>query len=180
MLMKNPYKPGSGLFPPYFAGREREVSEFLKKYEMVKSGVPMHLAIIGDWAMGKTSLLTKFESEVEKNCLVYNTIANVGSTTEFFSSLIRGIALKIRSKYGESILKKLGRKIGLENLKISLFGLTTELSFNSVSDAEMSFREYLLSIWGALNKKGVETILLLIDDSGEDALLSFDNGSVSQ
>ena len=58
-VMVNPFKPGSCLYPPYFAGRTREIEIFQKKLTQTVEGTPMHMAIIGDWATGKTSLLKK-------------------------------------------------------------------------------------------------------------------------
>ena len=59
-MMVNPYKPGSGLYSPYFAGREREIEIFTGKLTQTIAGSLMHMAIIGDWATGKTLLLRKF------------------------------------------------------------------------------------------------------------------------
>lgn len=72
----NPFKPGSGLFPPYFAGRDDEIRTFEQKLTSTLSGASMHLAIIGSWGIGKTSLLTQIERIAkEENCLVVSAIA---------------------------------------------------------------------------------------------------------
>ena len=54
--MTNPFKPGSGLYPPYFADHQREIKIFENKLNQTINGTPIHMAVIGDWATGKTSL----------------------------------------------------------------------------------------------------------------------------
>ena len=58
----NPFRPGSGLFPSHFAGREEEVNVFERKLQSTRNGVQIHIAVRGEWGIGKTSLLTKFEN----------------------------------------------------------------------------------------------------------------------
>ena len=62
IMNTNPFRPGSGLFPSHFAGREEEVKVFERKLQSTRDGVPMHIAVLGEWGIGKTSLLTKFEN----------------------------------------------------------------------------------------------------------------------
>lgn len=70
--MNNPFRPGSGIFPPYFAGREREIGIFKHKLSSgIKSDFVQHMAIVSGWGSGKTSLLLKFkEISKEVNCPV--------------------------------------------------------------------------------------------------------------
>jgi len=53
----NPFRPGSGIFPPLLAGRERETASFEARIARTREGQPQHTAPLGEWAIGKTTLL---------------------------------------------------------------------------------------------------------------------------
>jgi hypothetical protein len=53
----NPFRPGSGVFPPLLAGRELQTSIFGARAARALQGHPQHTALLGEWAMGKTTLL---------------------------------------------------------------------------------------------------------------------------
>jgi hypothetical protein len=53
----NPFRPGSGIFPPLLAGREHETAIFEARIERTREGQPQHTALLGEWAIGKTTLL---------------------------------------------------------------------------------------------------------------------------
>lgn len=171
-MPENVYRPGSGLMPPFFAGRERELKIFKQKLASTIEGTPMHLAIIGDYAMGKTVLLKRFERIAADTCFTYSCIAGAESTPDFFTSLIRGMSLRVKVKYGEPLLKKLASKVSISELKLSVFGTEGMLRFGSASHAQLSFKEYLSQLWGELSGKA-RAIVLFIDDL--DAVEDFKN-----
>jgi len=53
----NPFRPGSGIFPPLLAGRERETEIAMARIARTREGHPHHTALLGEWAIGKTTLL---------------------------------------------------------------------------------------------------------------------------
>lgn len=53
----NPFRPGSGIFPPLLAGRERETHIAMARIARTREGHPHHTALLGEWAIGKTTLL---------------------------------------------------------------------------------------------------------------------------
>lgn len=53
----NPFRPGSGIFPPLLAGRERETHIAMARVARTREGHPHHTALLGEWAIGKTTLL---------------------------------------------------------------------------------------------------------------------------
>jgi len=123
--MNNPFKPGSGLYPPYFAGRKREEDAFTERLDQTISGTPMHMAILGDWAMGKTSLLEKFREIAEKkNFVVCGIITpSTDSTAVFVNSISKAMADEIRLKQGEDVLKKLKHRVSdISGVQASAFG----------------------------------------------------------
>jgi hypothetical protein len=53
----NPFRPGSGIFPPLLAGRDRETEIAMARIARTREGHPHHTALLGEWAIGKTTLL---------------------------------------------------------------------------------------------------------------------------
>lgn len=53
----NPFRPGSGIFPPLLAGREHETQIAMARIARTREGHPHHTALLGEWAIGKTTLL---------------------------------------------------------------------------------------------------------------------------
>ena len=107
--MVNPFKPGSGLYPPYFAGRKREINIFIDRLKQTIHGTPMHMSVIGDWASGKTVLLKKLkETSESENCFVCRIIApNTDSSTVFVNTISKSITNEIKLKKGLSFVENL-------------------------------------------------------------------------
>ena len=53
----NPFRPGSGIFPPLLSGREPETAMLEARVARTREGHPQHTALLGEWAIGKTTLL---------------------------------------------------------------------------------------------------------------------------
>ena len=67
MRVPNPFKPGTGGLPPYFAGRETERSLLLGLFEDLRAGSPPARAVIfyAPRGNGKTALLAWTEQHLE-------------------------------------------------------------------------------------------------------------------
>lgn len=67
MRARNPFKPGPGGVPPYFAGRETERSLLLDRFEGLRAGEPPAQPVIfyAPRGNGKTALLAWAEQQVE-------------------------------------------------------------------------------------------------------------------
>lgn len=164
MERRNPFTPGSGLFPPFFADREREVQEFTGRLLSTLEGTPRHMAVLGEWAIGKTSLLVQLRRLAEEQgCLTSLSVANPEETQTFIGSLIRSLSLQIHATYGESLWKRLAKAIGLKEISLSALGASLELRFASTGDAQLSLREYLRTLWGELQDRA-SAVLIVIDD----------------
>lgn len=162
-MARNPFSPSSGMFPPYFSGRKREIEAFEMKLNALEDGTAQHMAIIGEWAIGKTSLLRKFEEiAAGHGLLTYYCVARFRGG-EMFSNIVSGISAEIQREFGAGLLQKISKTVSLESLSLTLFGLKGELKFSSSDSAAFPFREYIVHAWNEIKdkKKG---IVILIDD----------------
>ena len=149
----NPFKPGSGLFPPYFAGRNDEIDTFEQKLTSTLSGASMHLAVIGGWGIGKTSLLTQIEQiSKEENCLIVSSIAYPEDMQSFVTTLMRRVDSEIKT---EVWLKK------PEEFEFALSFL--KIKFASSGEAQHSLQEFLFKVWSKVKQKR-SSIIITIDD----------------
>jgi ABC-type lipoprotein export system ATPase subunit len=72
--MITPYVTGFPADPKSFAGRERELEEIKKAIDYIvhsEPATPQNVAIVGDWGIGKTSLLNKSKTiALDDDCLL--------------------------------------------------------------------------------------------------------------
>jgi len=71
----NPFTPKSGQEPRIFMGREYEIDQFRKIIEKMDSNYADHFLVLGDWGVGKTTLLKEFR----------NVAQSAGILTSFIS-----------------------------------------------------------------------------------------------
>ena len=158
--MMNPYIAESGIFPPYFAGRTRELNEFQKRLNrLLSNGIAQHIAYIGDWGMGKTSLLLKIKEITENHkCKVLPvSIYNMSSPQNFVSLFLNSASFIIPPKRWKVFKSK------ISSLDISAFGMG--ISFNTKDttfEPQTALQHGLRNIWETVDQD--KPIIIVIDD----------------
>ncbi|MFH0838597.1 MAG: P-loop NTPase fold protein [Candidatus Omnitrophota bacterium] len=66
MIAPNPFTPQSGWEPKEFGGRKEEITLFEKKLRAAKTDKIDHMVLLGEWGIGKTSLLKYFKKLAQK------------------------------------------------------------------------------------------------------------------
>ena len=61
----NPFTPQSGWEPKVFGGRQEGLERFHLLLEESLQRPPQHLVVLGDWGIGKTSLLKQFKKDAQ-------------------------------------------------------------------------------------------------------------------
>ncbi len=61
MISPNPFTPQSGWEPKEFGGRKEEITLFENTLKAAASNKPDHIVLLGEWGIGKTSLLKYFK-----------------------------------------------------------------------------------------------------------------------
>lgn len=104
----NPFKPGSGLFPPYLAGKKEELIDFERSLNTALS-LPQNLVISGLRGTGKTVFLMKLEQICrEKRWLSVRREFNFRLCDE--NQFLFAVLTDLVSKIGGASVKK--KKIG--------------------------------------------------------------------
>ncbi|ODS41548.1 MAG: hypothetical protein A7315_05750 [Candidatus Altiarchaeales archaeon WOR_SM1_79] len=163
-MASNPFTPGSGLYPPYFAGRKREEDIFKKNIKQTIAGTPMHMSIIGDWASGKTSLLKKFKETAEgEKCFVCKIVSpNTDSIAVFVNTISKSIADEIKLKEGMPFFKRVKSKVD-KLTGIQAFGFGASIQKEDNLTPQFDLRIGLRTVWNEL-KEDYKGIVLFIDD----------------
>jgi len=61
MIKSNPFTPQSGWEPKVFGGRSKQIEAFSRVMREAVAGRPNHMVVLGEWGIGKTSLLKQFK-----------------------------------------------------------------------------------------------------------------------
>lgn len=164
MATRNPYTPGSGLFPPYFADRDREIRAFREGLQATRKGTPQHMTVIGEAGLGKTALLLKLRQvAAERTCLTSFVSADPDSATSLVGSIVRTLALQIRASYGNTVWPRLAKAMGLQEPSIPALDASLRLRFSAGRDARTTLRRHLELIWQQV-RRHPPAIVILIDD----------------
>ena len=108
--MRNPFRPGNGIMPPYLAGRKGEIFWFENSLDSALS-LPQNLVLSGIRGTGKTVLLRKFEEIcIKKKWLFVKREFNnkLNQEGEFLNALLTDIGTKTK---GISLAKKLKKPL---------------------------------------------------------------------
>ena len=163
-IKPNPFTPKSGWEPKVFAGREREIEVFKKKLEEATKGRCDHFLVLGEWGIGKTSLLKEFKKIAQQQ----NILASLVTVSEYKKESLReGVQELI-----EQIPKKLPISVKrlrnffkyINSLGVQLFGSGFNFSKNLEGiQPSTLLLDTLLNLWSDL-KKETKTLVILLDD----------------
>lgn len=149
MIRPNPFTPQSGWEPRVFGGRKEEVSIFRSNLEDAVSARPNHLVVLGEWGVGKTSLLKQFRRMAQEQgfpvcfCVISR-----------FTKKDRPLdALNLIAE--EMVMGFPGLNIDQERL-LGLFSKK-----RSLVQAQAQFTKFLLELWKAQEAK---LVVVMLDD----------------
>ena len=150
--LANPFRPGSGIFPPLLTGREPETSMLEARVARTREGHPQHTALLGEWAIGKTTLLMHWRRRLEEaGDRVVLTMAYPQPGDDFFARL----AGSLESASGAGWTTKLDLELGLD------VGIAAARLRRPSRDVENELRAALRR--AAQVNKG-HTLVVMVDD----------------
>ncbi|MFH1478318.1 MAG: ATP-binding protein [Candidatus Omnitrophota bacterium] len=149
MIKPNPFTPQSGWEPRVFGGREKEIDLFKETLQDSVSSKPAHLAVLGEWGIGKTSLLKQFRRISQENsypacfCSISRfTKKNKPLDAVYLIAEEMAISFSRSAEDPEKLLKMFSRK-------------------SSLSQAQTQFARFLIELWKTLD---VKLAVILLDD----------------
>ncbi|MCM8793983.1 MAG: ATP-binding protein, partial [Candidatus Omnitrophica bacterium] len=150
MVQTNPFTPQSGLEPKFFSGRETALREFMDLLKGSKTGKSEHLLILGEWGIGKTSLLKQFKKVAQREgCWVSYCGINRSEKGESLVSQLR------------LILEEIMLNLPLSDSEISLLRKEFNVKQKSSFSLQIRFAQFLLQVW---EEMGFPLAFVLLDD----------------
>jgi hypothetical protein len=114
-----PFRPGSGILPPLLAGRERETAVFEARVARTREGQPQHTALLGEWAIGKTTLLMHWRRlRQQAGDAVVLSMAYPQPADEFLGGLVSAIDAELTTAWRQRVEVELGVDIGIADARI--------------------------------------------------------------
>jgi len=159
-MIPDPYIPEQVVDPEDFIGRCEEIEKFKTFLDFSIRSKPRNIAIIGDWGIGKTALLRKFEDIAIQNDSpsARFDVRKDMSLLEFQQRLL------LEVKTALSLHEKLSVKAKdfLSNFDVSMgyAGISVKKERNQPID----FRQKLLEMWNGL-KDSVPAVLVMLDNA---------------
>ncbi len=159
-MKNNPFKKQGGSLPQYFTGRENELNELKKTYDSTKMGVPGHLILYGPKGIGKTSLLLKFQEEINNLDEVYSVRIPLmeGNFEDIYSLIIEKCSDTLNINIGH-----FWEKISSLGINIPFIGgISVSREIPQTSPA-VAFEKILKVIYDELDSDN-PVLILLFDD----------------
>ncbi len=159
-MKNNPFKKQGGSLPQYFTGRENELNELKKTYDSTKMGVPGHLILYGPKGIGKTSLLLKFQEEINNLDEVYSVRIPLmeGNFEDIYSLIIEKCSDTLNIHIGH-----FWEKISSLGINIPFIGgISVSREIPQTSPA-VAFEKILKVIYDELDSDN-PVLILLFDD----------------
>ncbi|MEE8317792.1 MAG: ATP-binding protein, partial [Candidatus Omnitrophota bacterium] len=149
MIKSNPFTPQSGWEPRVFGGREKQLVTFRGNLQEAISARPSHLVVLGEWGIGKTSLLKQFRRMAQES----GYPACFCSISQFTKKDRPLDAMYLIAE--EMLMGFPGQKIDSEKI------LTLFSKKRSLLQAQSQFTKFLFELWKAQDAK---LVVVLLDD----------------
>ena len=169
----NPFTPGSGLDPPYLAGRERELRAFGNMLRSIGDGRVDNIMMYGLRGVGKTVLLGRFAGVCRDSgflALTRYQYSAKESNPDMFTDNIKYVlrsAVESHSKI-ESVKGKI--RLAKEYIKPSAVGVPgivyyePSYSYNKKEPLVDHLVNYLIKNWKIINELGYKGAVFLFDE----------------
>ena len=118
-LSANPFRPGSGILPPLLVGRGLETAMLDARIARTRAGHPQHTALLGEWAIGKTTLLMHWRRRLEAaGDKVVLVMAYPQSKDDFLAALAAGIAADTERGWTSKLDLEVGLDVGVAEARL--------------------------------------------------------------
>jgi len=115
----NPFRPGSGIFPPLLSGREAETAILEARVARTREGHPQHTALLGEWAIGKTTLLMHWRRRLqEAGDRVVLSMAYPQPREDFLTALTGAIVAETDDGWTSKVDLEIGVDVGVAEARL--------------------------------------------------------------
>jgi hypothetical protein len=149
-----------------FVGRENEISFFRKKLNEAKQGKCDHFLVLGNWGIGKTTLLREYKRIAQEERILASliTISDYNQTNtlrdgikQLIEDIPRGLPVSIHK------LKKFTKQMNSWGIQILGTGFNFSREIVDMQPQNLLI-DTLLTLWKDLKTK-TDAVVILLDDS---------------
>lgn len=168
----NPFRPGSGLQPPYLAGRDGDLSRFSQMLHQVQEGQVRNLMMQGLRGVGKTVLLKEFAKICADNKFLPVTRLQFNNKHSDPAEFTKALQYDLDSIMGGlSKAEKTKQKLQdaarqIRPQKIDVMGVGWEFKHDTTNRVplENQITHYLEKWWKVVQENGYNGVVLLFDE----------------
>ena len=168
----NPFRPGSGLRPPYLAGRDEELTRFSQMLQQIQEGQVRNLLVQGLRGVGKTVLLKEFVKICTDNKFLPVTRLQSSNKHSDPAEFTRALQHDLNRAMGSlSKMEKTKQKLQdaarhMKPQKIDVMGVGWEFRHDPASRVplENQLVDYLEKWWKVVQENDYNGIVLLFDE----------------
>lgn len=166
-IAPNPFTPKSGIEPRVFLGREKEIEIFKKQLNRTKVSYFNHFIVIGDWGIGKTTLLKEYRKISQSQGILTSFVTVpkftdktlLSPTVHLMTQIPRSLPIKF-----EKIKRAINHLRGLGiNFPIIGGGLNFPAKQRYKRDPQVLLLDSLVTLWKDLEKE-MNVVIVFIDD----------------
>lgn len=166
-IAPNPFTPKSGMEPKVFLGRDGAINTFERSLKRASQGYMDHFTILGDWGVGKTTLL----KEYRKLAQAQGILTSFFPAREFTGRNLIGPVVQVITQIPKNLPAKRARftqfKEYLSGIGISFpvigGGLQLPEKNKYTGDPQVLLLESLLRLWKEVKQES-NIVFILIDD----------------
>lgn len=163
MVKTNPFTPQSGWEPKSFQGRKTQLKHFKKNIEdALLTNRPDHTIILGEWGIGKTSLLKLLKKMAQKEGLLASYCSIPKFTEKDTTADVVNLIIEELFR-GFPVIKGINKlKEEIEGIGVSVAGFGGQITRKKkVRSPHTLLTDILLLLWKHLDSK---LAIILVDD----------------
>jgi hypothetical protein len=171
--MRNPFNPGSGVPPPYLAGRDSEIERFGKVLDSIEEEHVENVIVYGLRGTGKTVLLDEFNKMcIQRDFLPIKRLQfsdKYRDETEFEKAFKYDVRVSIET-FSKRAVAKNRVKSAVSYVKPKKVGVPDvfyyEPSYKTSNDVpfENRLKDYLTKNWPVFENSGKKGVIFLYDE----------------
>ena len=168
--MKNPFRPGNGIEPPYLAGRTPILKEFEESLEEFEGGLPRNMIIFGLRGTGKTVIMKHFGPIAKnKGWLAVSREFNrrFCDETQFAEAIVNDVISKVSEISLTKRLQKQGKRFFdlAKPEEIGVKGITYKPFYKEQKELLDDYlKNMLIDNWNAIKKSKAKGLVFLYDE----------------
>ncbi|MDM8566946.1 AAA family ATPase [Candidatus Halobeggiatoa sp. HSG11] len=164
----NPFDPKNPADKTNFAGRENELEEIKKSFELTFNGKANHLLLKGERGIGKTSILKHIQDEYENQqaLIVFSRLGHFESMTELVKDIIANFYDTVEKKASENTLQKVTAFLSktIKGVEIGGIGVSFRSENNIEETIAPNFAKVLMKFWDEI-RDDFKSLVIIIDET---------------